>query len=124
MLIGISAIFPCEDIEKTCDFYENKLGFRAAKYLGVAEPHICLYRDAIEIILTKITKNTFSANHVLYGYGADLYVYTKDQEALAEEFKGRDVCFVAPLHVTDYNNKEFTIEDCDGRHITFGCKVD
>lgn len=25
-------------------------------------------------------------------------------------------------NVTDYDNKEFVIEDCDGRYIAFGCK--
>ena len=32
---------------------EEKLGFRIIKYLNDEKPHICMYRDDIEIILTK-----------------------------------------------------------------------
>lgn len=53
MLIGLSPIFPCNDIEKTADFYVNKLGFKDVKYLNATEPHICLYKDSVEIILIK-----------------------------------------------------------------------
>ena len=124
MLIGLSAILPCEDIEKTAQFYEEKLGFTAKKYLEVTEPHICLYRDSAEIILIKALKGTFRPNHTLYGYGEDIYFYTRKQEQLEEEFKANKVKFIKPLCITDYNNKEFVIEDCDGRHIAFGCKID
>ena len=123
MIIGLSAIFPCDDIEKTASFYEDKLGFRAVKYLTVAEPHICLYKDAAEIILTKNAgKTSFQPNRVLYGYGYDAYFYTKKQEELARNFETAGVNFVRPLSTTDYGNKEFVIEDSDGRHLAFGCK--
>jgi catechol 2,3-dioxygenase-like lactoylglutathione lyase family enzyme len=46
-------IFPTPDIIKTADFYEQQMGFKAVKYLEAKEPHICLYRDSTEIILTK-----------------------------------------------------------------------
>ena len=123
MLIGLSSILPCDNIEKTSEFYEKKLGFKAVKYLDVEEPHICLYRDSAEVILIKTLKGSFKPNHVLYGYGEDVYFYTQDQEKLEREFKANDVKFIKALCVTDYNNKEFVIEDCDGRHIAFGCKI-
>lgn len=122
MLIGLSPIFPCNDIEKTADFYVNKLGFKDVKYLNATEPHICLYKDSVEIILIKALAGNYKANHVLYGYGFDVYFYTKNQEKLEQDFKNNGVKFVKPLCPTDYNNKEFVIEDCDGRHIAFGCK--
>jgi len=46
-------IFPSPDIKKTARFYTEKMGFRAVPYLDASEPHICLYRDSTEIILTK-----------------------------------------------------------------------
>lgn len=123
MIIGLSAIFPCDDIEKTASFYEDKLGFRAVKYLTVAEPHICLYKDDVEIILMKnVGKDSFKPNHVLYGYGYDAYFYTKNQEELARNFETAGVNFVRPLSTTDYGNNEFVIEDCDGRYLAFSCK--
>lgn len=123
MLIGLSSIFPCNDIERTSDFYVNKLEFKAVSYLNSSEPHICLYKDSVEIILIKALAETYKPNHVLYGYGFDVYFYTENQEKLEQEFKGNGVKFVKPLCTTDYNNKEFVIEDCDGRYIAFGCKL-
>jgi len=123
MLIGLSAILACKDIERTAKFYENKLGFMSKKYLEAKEPHICLYKDSVEIILIKILNGIFKPNHDLYGYGYDLYFYTKDQEKLEQELLKNGVKFIKRLNVTDYGNKEFVIEDTDGRYIAFGCKV-
>ena len=54
---GLSCIFPSPDIKKTAGFYVSKLGFRAVEYLKSTEPHICLYRDNIEIILLQANTN-------------------------------------------------------------------
>ena len=87
------------------------------------EAHICLYRDKTEIILLQAqTKNIFP-NRELYGYGYDAYLYTDDQEKLEKEFLEKGVKIVKPLNVTDYKNKEFVIEDIDGRWIAFGLKI-
>lgn len=122
MLKELSCIFPCDDIEKTGEFYEKKLGFRKVEYLDVEQPHICLYRDNTEIILIKTIENKFKSNHELYGYGYDAYFYTQDQDKLVKEFMGKGVKIVKGIELTDYNNREFVIEDLDGRHIAFGIK--
>ena len=49
---------------------------------------------------------------------------TKDHERLQQEFINSNVKIVRSLNTTDYKNKEFVIEDIDGRWIAFGIKVD
>lgn len=120
---GLSCIFPASDIKKTAEFYETKLGFEAVSCLECEEPHICLYRDGVEIILLQANTNTIMPNHILYGYGYDAYLYTEYQEDLEREFMQKDVKFVKHLNITDYNNKEFVIEDTDGRRLAFGLKI-
>ena len=119
---SLSCIFPCPDIIKTANFYKDMLGFTYVQYLDVAEPHICLYRDNIEIILLKSNKKVIP-NRILYGYGYDAYVYTDKQDRFLEEFKNKGVKIIKDLSIKDYNNKEFVIEDFDGRHIAFGLKI-
>ena len=51
-LYSILAIFPTPNIERTAKYYNEVMGFRVVKYLEVEEPHICLYRDRVEIVLT------------------------------------------------------------------------
>lgn len=122
-LYASHSVFPVPDIEKTADFYEKKMGFRRVDYLSATEPHVCLYRDATEIILTQ-SKNGqhVLSNHELYGYGEDAYFITDDQQDLQEELEAAGVEIVDRLHMTDYHNLEFKVRDLDGRQIIFGKK--
>jgi len=121
-LHSLLSVFPTPDIERTSEFYVNVMGFRAVKYLDVKEPHICLYRDNTEIILTSANIDKVYPNRELYGYGEDAYFITDEQEALQNEFIEKGAKVVRELHKTDYNNRELTVEDVDGRWIVFGKK--
>lgn len=121
-LLQSHSVFPTHDIIRTSEYYEKVLGFVAVKYLEVNEPHICLYRDDTEIILTLSKKQKVIPNRELYGYGYDAYFITKDQEKLQQEFLDAGANIVRQLSNTDYHNKEFVIEDIDGRWIGFGIK--
>ena len=122
-LKGLSCIFPVPDIEKTAEFYASVLGFEAVRYLDCSQPHICLYRDDAEIILLQANTDSVIPNHILYGYGYDAYLYTEHQESLEKEFTEKDAIFIKHLNITDYQNKEFVIEDIDGRRLAFGLKI-
>jgi catechol 2,3-dioxygenase-like lactoylglutathione lyase family enzyme len=122
MLYMSHCVFPTPDIEKTAQYYEKAMGFKAVQYLDAREPHICLYRDSTEIILTKSNGQEVIPNRKLYGYGYDAYFITDNQEKLQEEFKSTGVNIIRPLCITDYHNQEFVIEDIDGRWIGFGIK--
>ena len=59
-------VFPTPDIQKTAEYYVEKLGFRRVDYLNAQEKHICLYRDNVEFILTVVSSifRTFR-NHLV-----------------------------------------------------------
>ena len=122
-LSGLSCIFPVPDIRETADYYVSRLGFRAVEYLDCKEPHICLYRDKAEIILLQAETDRVLPNRQQYGYGYDAYLYTDDQEALEKEFASKGVTVVRTLGTTDYQNREFVIEDIDGRWLAYGLKM-
>lgn len=121
---GLSCIFPVPDIRKTARFYTDRLGFRAVEYVDCQEPHICLYRDKTEIILLKANTDRVFTNRELYGYGYDAYLYTSEMEELEKQLRRNRVKIARPLSMTDYKNREFVIEDIDGRWIAFGRKED
>lgn len=123
-LTGLSCIFPVPDIRKTARFYTDRLGFRAVEYVECEEPHICLYRDKTEIILLKANTDRVFTNRELYGYGYDAYLYTSEMEELEKQLLKNEVKIARPLSMTDYKNREFVIEDIDGRWIAFGRKED
>lgn len=103
-------------------FYVTKMGFRRVDYLDAAEPHICLYRDPTELILTQSNGQRVIPNRELYGYGYDAYFITDHQQELQDELEKQHVKIVRKLQTTDYHNREFVIEDHDGRWIGFGIK--
>ena len=117
-------VFPTPDIQKTAEFYVEKLGFRRVDYLDAQDKHICLYRDGVEVILTQANSQRVFPNRELYGYGEDAYFITDCQQELQDEFEGKGVRIVQRLHKTDYHNREFSIEDIDGRWLCFGIKED
>lgn len=86
-LIGISPIFPSKDIRKTAEYYKTKLEFDIVEYLQSEQPHICMYKDNIEIILTQANHEEIKPNRLLYGYGYDAYIYANNQLELQEKFK-------------------------------------
>lgn len=122
-IIGLSCIFPAPNVKKTADFYVSNLEFRAFEYLECTEPHICLYKDNVEIILLQANTNKVLPNRKLYGYGYDAYLYTENQELLEKAFIAKGIKIIKPLNMTDYQNKELVIEDLDGRWLAFGLKV-
>ena len=86
-IIHSLTIFPCKDMKKTAEWYSLKMGFRAVPYTDVAEPHICLYRDNVEIVFTSSNGNKVIPNHINYGYGGDAYFVTENQVQLQKEFE-------------------------------------
>ena len=123
-LTGLSCIFPVPDILNRARGYTDSLGFRAVEYVECEEPHICLYRDKTEIILLKANTDRVFTNRELYGYGYDAYLYTSEMEELEKQLRRNRVKIARPLSMTDYKNREFVIEDIDGRWIAFGRKED
>lgn len=122
-IMGLSCIFPVPNIKKTAEFYVSKLKFRAVEYLECEEPHICLYKDNVEIILLQANTDKVLPNRKLYGYGYDTYLDTENQELLEKEFIAKGIKIIKPLNMTDYQNKELFVEDLDGRWLAFGLKV-
>lgn len=115
-------LLPTANMKKTAEYYQTILGFKGVEYLTSKQPHVCLYRDGVEIILLQSKQKEIQPNRILHGSGYDGYFTGKDVKALYEELISRAVKIVKPLRMTDYGNQEFVFEDCDGRWIAVGVK--
>jgi len=115
-------ILPAPDLKKTSNYYEKILNFKAVQYLTVTHPHICLYRDNVEIVLIKSNLKKIQPNRILHGSGYDGYFTTKNVESMYQEVMSRNAKIVTHLSKTNYGNLEFVIEDVDGRWIAIGLK--
>lgn len=114
---------PTVNLEKTSNYYEKILNFKAVKYLQVIHTHVCLYRDDVEIILIQSRLRKIHLNRILHGTGYDGYFTTKDVESFYKEMITKKAKIIKHLNQTDYGNFEFIIEDIDERWIAIGLKV-
>lgn len=116
-----AAVFACEDIYKTSMFYEDKLGFKAVHLDDEAMPHIKLTRDNISIVLVK-GEGAILKNARDFGIKYDMYIYCSEPFLLHNELKGQGVKIIEDLPEANKArqqsvNRQFVIEDIDGRHI-------
>lgn len=122
-LVNICPIFISEDVEKTLNYYRDKLGFKYAAHLDKEEKFGTLYKDDIEIVVVEKKKGNILSNRKRFGSGFDAYIDTeevKQLDVLYAEFLKKGVKIVEKPHMTDYGSYEFLIEDIDGRLIGFG----
>ena len=123
LMDGTAPILVCADPLKTSSFYETHLGFHAAHLDDESMPHIRLVRDNIEILLVKADPEKASSVlpvRELYGIPYDLFIYCAEPMLLQMELKNNGVKLIKTLEDADtskHTNREFVIEDIDGRHI-------
>lgn len=122
LMNSIAPVFACADPLKTALFYETKLGFHAAHLDDESMPHIRLCRDNIEIILVQ-EKEDATVSRASSHY--DLYIFVSEPMMLQLELSGAGVKVVKALEESDtvHTNREFVIEDIDGRRICFSQRI-
>ena len=122
LMNSIAPVFTCADPLKTALFYETKLGFHAAHLDDESMPHIRLCRDNIEIILVQ-EKEDATVSRASSHY--DLYIFVSEPMMLQLELSGAGVKIVKALEESDtvHTNREFVIEDIDGRRICFSQRI-
>jgi catechol 2,3-dioxygenase-like lactoylglutathione lyase family enzyme len=123
-LASVCPVFLSLNIEKTVEFYTEKLGFKSAKHYDKAENFATLYRDHIEFVIIQAKSGEMAFTNQRNSPGNDdAYIVTAtpaDVDPLYEEFKAQGVKILAEPHETDYGSYEFAIEDIDGRRIGIG----
>jgi predicted lactoylglutathione lyase len=121
--VNVCPVFISRDVQRTAQFYTEKLGFTSAKHYDKDDHFAALYRDDIEIVVVQAQQGTVAPNRQRYGAGYDAYIdpaTTEGVDPIYEEFAANGVKVVTPPHMTDYGSYEFVIEDIDGRLIGIG----
>jgi catechol 2,3-dioxygenase-like lactoylglutathione lyase family enzyme len=122
-LINVCPVFISEDVQKTVDFYAEKLGFKFAAHYDKRDNFATIYRDSIEFVIVQLKFGQIQSNTKRYGAGYDAYIDTDTVggvDIIYEEFVSKGVHIVSKPHKTDYGSYEFVIEDIDKRLIGIG----
>ncbi|QHT62399.1 VOC family protein [Paenibacillus lycopersici] len=117
-IAGVITQLRTNDLESSIRFYTETLGLELAFryedfYAGIRAGSQVFHLKAVD-------DQDPSIAYVREGDHFHLYLLTDDAAALAETLKGRGVKLLADVCETEWNTKEFVIEDDQGHTLYFG----
>ncbi len=123
LMNACAPVFACLDPLKTSLFYEKNLGFKATHLDDEKMPHIRLTRD--NIVLALVESLVRIASPSMY----ELIIYVTEPMLLYHELKAAGVKIIEELPEAKESekassNRQFVIEDCDGRRICISQSVE
>ncbi|HQY19431.1 MAG TPA: VOC family protein [Ignavibacteria bacterium] len=123
-LTGTSSILLVSDIDKSAEWYREKLGFDFQNFYGDPHEFCVMNRDNIYLMISQSHKTEdIKPNWKSKDKTSNVYFWVNDAEKIYREFIVRGAKIDYSLYVTDYNIKEFGVSDPDGYDISFGEKL-
>ncbi|MBS1518123.1 MAG: bleomycin resistance protein [Bacteroidetes bacterium] len=120
-LKGTAAVLLVADVNKTAEWYREKLGFNFEQFYGDPHDFCIMGRDDNYIMFSNCSdKDRIIPNWKIVGKTSNVYFWVNDAEMLYKEFLDRGADIDYSLYITDYNVKEFGVTDPDGYDISFG----
>ena len=122
---GIAPFFIVRNVTAALAFYRDRLGFEIT-FQGPEPDDIffgIVQRGRVMIMLKDIGVDPLPNRTRDIGRGSarwDAYLHVADPDALAAEFRARNVELSAPLEDTDDGLRGFEVEDTDGYVLFFG----
>ncbi len=110
-----ATIFPVKDIQRSIDFYTNRLEFKLTFSWGEPTNYAVLKNGGVSIHLT--VKND---DYVPSKRHCALYIFVYDIDKIYQRCKDNEVSIVNSPEVRDYKMKDFDIIVPEGYIITFG----
>jgi catechol 2,3-dioxygenase-like lactoylglutathione lyase family enzyme len=117
---AISPFFIVSSVDRTVEFYRDKLGFAVTFQEPDSEPFFAIIRRDGAQLFVKASGSPLpnSQRHLWARW--DAFVHAPDPDALAADFTAHAVAFSAPLADTPDGLRGFEITDPDGYVLFFG----
>ena len=124
MLNSVTPFFIVDDLAKTLEFYQSRLGFNVL-YKGGDENGdfwAMAGRDKVTFMFKAIAPDIHpQPNHTRHEWARwDAYVFTPDPDALCAEFRAKNVPMHRELANTNDGLRAFEISDNNGYVLCFG----
>lgn len=117
-ITGNRYVLAVNSLEKSTDFYKNKLGFQT---LWEGGGWHFLTRDNIQIMIGECPDDPPASEIGSHSYFA--YLEVKSIDALYEEYQLNKVEFLSAIENKPWGQREFSVRTIDGHRITFGEEV-
>lgn len=110
-----ATVFPVQDIQKSIEFYTQKLGFEMSFNWEEPISYAVLKKGSVNLHLTKKEDDFIpSKRHCA------LYVFVHDVDEIYQRCVNQKISIGNVPKMRDYKMKDFDIIDPDGYIITFG----
>lgn len=108
------------DLEASCDYYGEKLGFTVAFLYGDPPYYGQVFRDGVQLNLRQVEALPFAdAFRAREADALAATVLVEDAAVLAAEFEAAGALFHQPLQTEEWGTKTIIIADPDGNLIAF-----
>jgi catechol 2,3-dioxygenase-like lactoylglutathione lyase family enzyme len=121
-ITAISPSFIVSNVDRTIEFYRDKLGFETTFQEPDRGPFFAIIRrDGAQILVKSDRAVAPLPNHRRHpSMRWDAFVYAPDPDGLAAEFADHGAAFSKPLEDTHDGLRGFEITDPDGYVLFFG----
>ena len=119
---AISPFFVVNDVERTIDFYRERLGFEVSHTQPAEEPFFAVIRrDGAQLFIksedgVRAIPNSTRSTSLRW----DAFVYSPDPDGLCAELRQRETTLSAPLENTHDGLRGFEVTDPNGYVLFFG----
>jgi catechol 2,3-dioxygenase-like lactoylglutathione lyase family enzyme len=118
---AMTPLFIVGELSAALAFYRDKLGFEVTFTTPADDPFFgIVQRDRAMLMLKAVGVDPLPNSQRSPSARWDAYVYVPDPDALAAEFKSRNVKFSKPLKDTSDGLRGFEVKDSDGYVLFFG----
>lgn len=129
MLNKVAVQWIVKDVVNSVEFYTHKLGF-TLEWLGEEPFFAIVSRDNFSVMFRQLKRESLpkpnripfikSGWHSNKEEAWDAYIWVDNADILYTEFKDKRVSVIKEIQDTEYNNRDFEIEDLDGYILCFG----
>jgi predicted enzyme related to lactoylglutathione lyase len=122
-VIASTPLLVVSDLQRSVDFYTQRLGYREPGVWGQPPCFAMMHRDGFDLMLSLAeTPDRVRPNGP--GKVWDMYLKVEDLEAEAKALAEAGVPLDRPISRTPYNMIELEIVDPDGYRVCFGQELD
>ncbi|MBD9373508.1 VOC family protein [Rhizobium sp. ARZ01] len=108
------------NIEASCDYYSEKLGFTVAFLYGDPPYYGQVYRDGVQLNLRQVERLPFDSDFRAREIDAlSATIVVEDVAALYAEYEATGANFHQKLQIEEWGTKTIIVSDPDGNLIAF-----
>jgi catechol 2,3-dioxygenase-like lactoylglutathione lyase family enzyme len=118
-LHGVAPTFFVADVVKAVAYYDEKLGFKTARFWGQPPSFAIPTREQLHVMLSQQPADRIHPNGA-HEHTMDAYFWVRDADELHAEFKAKGANIICePSDETSYGMREFWVRDLDGYVLIF-----